>query len=169
MVKNIFIGLVLGWFVLLVFMPKQELYYKLEQELSKNDIKINEKRLESGLFSLTLYESDIYVKGIKLATVEKVNFFTLLLFTKITTEQLHIDDSLKALLPTQIDTATMTHAIWKPIVVDVLASGLFGGLDGAFNLKERTMRLDFNDSNSIGNLKPTLQEDEKGWYYETSF
>jgi len=169
MVKNIFIGLLLGWFVLLAFMPKQELYYKLEKELAKNDIKINEKRLESGLFSLTLHESDIYVKGIKLATVEKVNFFTLLFYSKVSLDQLHIDDSLKAMLPTLVTTATLTHAVWQPMAVNVLGEGSFGGLEGVANLTESTLRLDFNDSNSISNLKPQLQEDEKGWYYETSF
>ena len=169
MVKNIFIGLLLGWFVLLAFMPKQELYYKLEQELEKNDIKINEKRLESGLFSLTLHESDVYVKGIKLATVEKVNFFTLLFYTTISMEQLHLDDSLKAMLPTQVDNANIVHAVWKPMSVDITSEGSFSGLEGMAHLGERTLRLDFNDSNSITNLKPQLQEDEKGWYYETSF
>jgi hypothetical protein len=169
MVKNIFIGFLLGWFVLLAFMPKQELYYKLEQELAKNDIKINEKRLESGLFSLTLHQSDIYVKGIKLATAEKVNFFTLLFYSTVNLEKLHIDETLKAMLPTRITTATSTHAIWNPMNVDVLGEGSFGGLEGIVNLAESTLRLDFNDSNSINNLKPHLQEDEKGWHYETSF
>jgi hypothetical protein len=53
--------------------------------------------------------------------------------------------------------------------INILAEGSFGGLDGMAHLGERTLRLDFNDSNSITNLKPQLQEDEKGWYYETSF
>jgi len=169
MVKNVFLGLLLAWVMLLVFMPKQELYYKLEQVLAQNDIVINEKRLESGIFSLTLYDSDVYVKGIKLATVEKVNFFTLLAFTQVTIETLHLDDSLKTMFPTDIDEAILTHAVWKPTAIDIVAKGSFGGLTGSAQLPEGTLRLDFNDTTRIANLKPKLQEDEKGWYYETSF
>ena len=168
-VKNILLGLFVGWLVLLVFMPKQELYYKLEQILEKNDIKINEGRLESGLFSLTLYDSDVYVKGIKLATVEKVNVFTLLFYTDAKMENLTLDESLKAMLPTHVKEAKLTHALWSPVVVEVTALGDFGGLDGIANIAQSTLRVDFNDSTAITSLKPKLQEDEKGWYYETSF
>ena len=43
MVKNIFISLFFLWFAILIFMPKQKIYYTLEHELLKQDIKINEK------------------------------------------------------------------------------------------------------------------------------
>ena len=168
-VKNIFIGLLVGWFMLLAFMPKQELYYKLEQMLEKNDIKINEGRIESGFFSLTLYDSDVYVKGIKLARAEKVNFFTLLFYSYATVDNLTLDDSLKAMLPTHADEVKLTHVVWKPLNIEVSALGDFGGAEGTVNLAESTLRVDFNDTKAITSLKPKLQEDEKGWYYETSF
>ena len=38
MVKNSFIVLVVAWFAILVLMPKQEFYYKLEEALAKHEI-----------------------------------------------------------------------------------------------------------------------------------
>jgi len=168
-VKNIFIWLLVGWLFLLVFMPKQELYYKLEQELEKNDIKINEKRIENGLFSLKIYDVDIYIKGMKLITVEEINFYTLLFYTSLNVKNVLLDESLKTMTPTQIDKALLAHNIIDPIHINVDAKGSFGSLNGRINLSIHELRLDFNDSIGIEKLKPNLLEDEKGWYYETSF
>ena len=169
MVKKIVIALAVIWFAVLIFMPKQELYYMVEKELAKKDIKINEKSIDEGLFSLTINEADVYAKGIKLASVEKLNFFTLLFYTKVEFENLVLDDSLKSMAPTQTDAATISHAVWNPLHVDIEAQGSFGELKGAVSLGDKTLRLDFNESKGIEMLKPKLKNDEKGWYYETSF
>ena len=169
MVKNIFITLIVIWFAILVFMPKKEMYYKLEEELAKQDIKINEKSIDEGLFTLTIKDADIYTKGIKLAKVEKLSFFTLLLYTKVELENLLLDDSLKAMAPTKTQEAYVEHAIWNPLYVKVEAEGSFGVLEGNAALGNRVLRLNFSDSKGIEMIQTHLQEDEKGWYYETSF
>jgi len=169
MVKKIFIALTIFLFSVFVFMPKHEIYYKLEQKLADNDIKINEKSIEEGWFSLTLRDLDVYVKGIKLASIEEVNIFTLLFYSKIDIENLLLDESLKARVPTKTGKAQFTHAIWSPSVAHIEAEGSFGGLTGNIHLDDKTLRLDFNDSKMIANIQPKLKKDEKGWYYETSF
>ncbi len=78
MVKKSFIVLMVAWLGILVLMPKQELYYKLEEELAKQDIKLNEAKINEGLFSLTLNQVNVYFKGINVATIEEVNLCTLL-------------------------------------------------------------------------------------------
>ena len=107
MVKKIAIVLFVLWFAILLFMPKQELYYKLEKELAQNDIKINENYIEEGLFSLTLQEATLYFKGINLGKVKKIRFFSLLFYTKVELQDLLLDDSLKSMIPTKIDELTL--------------------------------------------------------------
>ncbi len=169
MVKKIFITLLVLWFVVLVFMPKQEFYYKLEQILASKGIKINEKSIEEGWFSLTLRDLEVYVKGIKLANIEEVSIFTLLFYSKVEIDNLFLDESLKAMAPTKTEHAQITHAIWSAPLLDVEAQGSFAGLVGDIHLFDKTVRLDFNDSKAIGNIQSKLKKDEKGWYYETSF
>jgi len=168
-VKKIFFSLVVLWIAILFFMPKQMLYYKLEEVLAKNDIKINEKRVEEGLFSLKLYDSKVFVKGIELAFVKEIDFFTLLFYTKVNIENLELDVSLKNMAPTQIDTATATYALWNPTNLGIDAQGPFGGIDGNAALLNHTLRLDFNETTQIQVLKANLKQDEKGWFYETTF
>ncbi len=169
MVKKIFIVLFVIWFGILLFMPKQELYYKLEQELAKEGIKINESQIEESLFSLTLKNADLYVKGIKIATVERVTLLTLLFYSKVELKELMLDDSLKHMAPQRIEDALLTYTLLSPVKLSIYAEGSFGTLKGDADLKERKVHLDFVEEKEIGVIKPMLKKGETGWYYETSF
>ncbi|CAA6828027.1 MAG: Unknown protein [uncultured Sulfurovum sp.] len=167
-VKNILIMLIIGWLALLLFMPKQELYYKLESELETQEVKINEGSIEEGLFSLTIREADVYAKGIKLATANKIDIFSLLFYTKIEVDFLEIDASLKTMAPTTIDSIVATHAVWNPLGIDIETEGPFGSAVGTMDVVDNYIRLDFNASQANAPFKDKLNEDEEGWYYETS-
>ncbi len=53
-VKKGFIVFIVIWIAIVVLMPKKEFYYKLEEELVKHEIKLNEAKVSEGLFSLGL-------------------------------------------------------------------------------------------------------------------
>ena len=169
MVKKSLIVLMVAWFAILLFMPKQELYFKIEEELAKHEIELNEKKIHEGLFSLTLEEITVYFKGINVATIQEVDFCTLLFYSSIELQRLHVDDSLKSMVPQETKEALLSHSILAPLEVSVEASGSFGEMEGTIDLSARTVRLDFNESKNIEMLKPQLKKDEKGWVYETSF
>ncbi|MCO4845066.1 MAG: hypothetical protein KC427_03510 [Sulfurovum sp.] len=169
MVKKSFIVFMLTWFAILMLMPKQEFYFKLEEELAKHEIELNEEKMHEGLFSLRLKQVTVYFKGIPVATIEEVNLCTLLFYSSVELQALHIDDSLKKMVPQETQKAVITYSILSPLELSVDASGSFGGMTGTMDLSERTVRLDFNESKNIEMLKPQLKKDEKGWNYETSF
>ncbi len=169
MVKNSLIAFIVVWLGILVFMPKQESYYKLEEALAKHEIKLNETNIDEGLFSLNLKDVTVYFKGINVATIEEVSLFTLLFYNSIELQLLIVDDSLKKMLPQEIKSVVARHSILSPLEVSIDASGSFGSALGNIDLNEGKVRLDFNESKNIDMLKSQLKKDEKGWYYETSF
>ncbi len=169
MVKNSLIAIIVIWLGILMFMPKQEFYYKLEEELAKHEIKLNETNINEGIFSLTLKGVTVYFKGINVARIEEVNIFTLLFYNSIELQLLIVDDSLKKMLPQEIEKIVAKYSILSPLEVSLDARGSFGSALGKIDLNEEKVRLDFNDSKNIKMLKPQLKKDEKGWYYETSF
>lgn len=169
MVKKTATVLLLIWFVLVLFMPKEELYFSLEKELVKNDIELNEESRSEGIFSLSLKNVTVYVKGIPLVTIEEIEFFTLLFYTCIHFETLMIDESLKTMTPTQIEDLSISQTIWAPLNLSVKAEGPFGEARGRVDLDKRMLRMDFNDSKGLGMLQSNLKQGEKGWFYETSF
>ena len=169
MVKKSFIVLIVAWLGILVLMPKQELYYKLEEELAKQDIKLNEAKINEGLFSLTLHQVSVYYKGINVAAIEEVSLCTVLFYSSLELRSLQMDDSLKTMVPEETKKALLSHSILSPLNISVDASGSFGSMAGKIDLGERKVRLDFNESKNIEMLKPQMKKDEKGWFYETSF
>lgn len=169
MVKNSFMILVVAWLAILVLMPKQEFYYTLEEALAKHEIAFNEEKINEGLFSLGLEQVSVYFKGIKVATIKEVTFCTLLFYTSIELQSLHMDDSLKSMVPQDTQKAILSHSILSPLDLMVDANGSFGLMSGRIDLTDRKVHLDFNESKNIEMLKPQLKKDEKGWVYETSF
>ena len=150
-------------------MPKEEIYFSLEKELAKNDIELNEESRSEGIFSLNLKNVTVYVKGIPLVTIEELDFFTLLFYTRIHFETLMIDESLKTMTPTKIEDLCITQSMLAPLTLSVKAEGSFGEARGNVDLDKRKLRMDFNDTKALGMLKSQLKQGDKGWYYETSF
>lgn len=169
MVKNSLIVFLVTWLAILAFMPKQELYYTLEEALAKYEIELNEENISEGLFSLNLEQVSVYFKGIKVATIKEVNLYTFLFYSNMELQSLHMDDSLKSMVPQDTKEAILSHSILSPVEVLVEANGSFGLMSGHIDLAQRRVHLDFNESMGIEMLKPQLKKDEKGWVYETSF
>ena len=169
MVKKSGIALIVAWFAILVLMPKQEFYYKLEESLAKYEIELNEEKIDEGFFSLGLHQVTVYFKGIPVATIEEMDLSTLLFYSSLELEGLHVDDSLKRMVPQETQKALLSHTIFSPLTVSVDAEGSFGGMTGVIDLHARKVHLDFNESKNIEMLKPQLKKGEKGWVYETSF
>ena len=169
MVKNIFIAIVVVWLSVVIFMPKSNLYYKLEEELSKKDIKLNEKLIDDGLFSLTIKDIDIYIKGINIASIKKIELFTLLFYTHISIDAVGLDESLKNIIAQDIEKSNIYHSILSPMNLTLDINSSIAQITGLVDLRTRKVRLDVEDSPNIKIIKSLLKKDDKGWYYETTF
>ncbi|MEA2047188.1 MAG: hypothetical protein U9O64_01925 [Campylobacterota bacterium] len=168
-VKYLIFLSVIIWLGIVVLMPKQALYYALEERLSSEDIVLNEKGIEEGFFGLTLKDVSVYAKGIHVATIQEIDLFTLLFYSSIEIKALRMDDSLKTMVPQETNSASLKHFLYDPLLVSVEAIGTFGSVVGEINFNERNVHLDFNESKNIEMLRPQLEKGDKGWVYETSF
>jgi len=154
---------------LAVFSPKRELYYLLEAYLMRQDVIIDNEKIESGLFSLTLKHPDLYVKGIKISTIKEISLTTLLFYTHIAAKDIGTDRSLRQWVPGKIDRVSLNYQVLDPFRVTIKATGFFGEAKGYLSLKKRVFHLDLLNEKSVGSLRPMLKKGEKGWYYEASF
>jgi len=156
-------------FSLAAFAPKRELYYLLEAYLMRQDIVIDNEEIKSGLFSLELEHPVFYVKGIRVADIEKVSLYSLLFYTAAMARGINTDASFRRWVPEKIETVSLHYQILNPMNIVLKAKGSFGTLKGYISIRQRVMHLDLTEEKSIGVLKPLLKKGEKGWYYETSF
>ncbi len=169
MVKKSALIFLAVWFGVLLFMPKAEIYYTLEKTLAEQDIKLNEKSIDEGLFSLTLKDVTVYVKGIALAHIEELDFFTVLCYSSLDVHNLEVDEALHSKVPAFTKEAHFTHSIIAPLSVSVDANGSFGRVEGEMNIMDKEVHIDFVKVGNIGMIQPYLKKGEKGWFYEKSF
>jgi hypothetical protein len=168
-VKKALMILFVVWFTFVLFMPKRNIYYKFEQELVSQGIKINEGKIREGLFTFEIDDAVIYVKGIDLIHVKELSFFSLLFYSSIDLKEIVLDESLSSMAPTKLKEATLSHLIWSPGYVSISGKGDFGTFEGKIDLVQHKVHLDFTEITDLGVLKRQLKEGEKGLYYETSF
>jgi len=168
MVKKILLVIVVIIFSIMIFAPKRELYYLLENQLIKYDIIINNEDIEEGLFLLHINHPDIYVKGIELAKIDKIDIFSLLVYSCIEADSVTTDRSLKKLIPTKVTTIKVTYQLLDPLKIALSVEGDFGKADGYLYIQEDRIRLNISKPTDIIRLKNLLQKDDKGWYYETA-
>jgi hypothetical protein len=150
-------------------MPKKQLYYTFENELLKQDIVINEESIEEGIFTLTLKNSNIYVKGINIASVDEISIFTLIFYNSLKVQNIIFDDSLKNFVPSNVEKTVLMNSLFSPLKVFITSIGTFGLAEGIANLSAGNLRIDMVDVKDIKSIKAQLKKDEKGLYYETSF
>jgi len=164
------IGIIFAvWFTLLLFMPKEEMYYKVEKILAAQDITLNEKRIEEGIFSLRVKDVTVYVKGVALAHIDEIDFFTLLVYNTLRVDNLVVDEVLHSKVPAQTKEAVLTYHMLSPLRVSVDANGSFGYAEGSIDLGSKQVHIDFIKAKEIEMIKPFLKKGEKGWFYEKSF
>jgi hypothetical protein len=169
MVKKILLFLVLIWLGIVLFMPKESLYFTLEKVLAKEGIEINESKIDEGLFTLTLEHPVLYMQGIPVAKIDHVHFFTLLFYTVAELDGVKVDSSLKNYFPEKVDTLEVTHLLLHPLTLSLSGKGDFGTVSGKIDLATHKVHIDVSEPKKLGALKRQLKKNKKGWYYETSF
>ncbi len=133
-------------FCILIFLPKESLYNLLEKELYTQEIIIsNEVRNEELLeFSINNYE--LYIKGIKVANINKSSFFSLLFFTKIYISNIELDNSFKNMIPSPIINIEISHLILDYNNLKIKSIGKFGKINGIVDILNRKINIELQAS-----------------------
>jgi hypothetical protein len=165
MVKKILFTSLLLWFALIIFMPKEELYFGLERALAKQGIEINEGMIEEGMFGLVLKDVSLYAEGVKVATAKRISLFTLLAYSKIKIEEFQTDSGLRSILSVHLKKTVLYHSLLNPVNVYFKSIGDTGEIEGYLSLREHKAYFTFSDEKKSKPLKKFLKKDKKGWYY----
>jgi hypothetical protein len=169
MVKKIFGSSLILLFSILIFAPKQEIYFKVEQELKKRDIVISNEKFQDNLWGLSIENADIYVKGIKVAKVKSLNLTILFLYNKLTIEGVEVDSSIGKVVPKSIENLTAIFSIMKPYKISLDAVGSFGKIHGGVYFNMNKIFLRFPETKDIISFQKFLKQDSEGLYYEKFF
>jgi hypothetical protein len=159
--KKIFLflaGLLIG---LIVFMPKDNLYYTLQNYLKKEKIYIN-SNIKSGL-SLKLKNGIVYYKGMDILKFKNINIFPFIYYNEINGQNIKLNMG-----DYRINTIKIIYIVFYPVRIFLKGESNFGKIKGYIDLIKREVRiyiLNLTDKS----LKRFLQKDKKGYFYYAKF
>ena len=178
MIKKFFkfiLYLIFFFAMILLFLPKENLYYKAEELLQPLKIVIAHEKVNDKGFSLAIEGADIYaMDGIKVAHVQELELSIFLLLNKIDVENIELTSVASKFVPTHIDRVNIVYSVMDPLIIHAVAVGDFGEADATINLKERLLHAELLPSKLLKTrFKSTmrmLKKSKEGAYtYEQRF
>ena len=156
------------------FVPKQNLYYALENELQKYGIVIDAEDVIEHPFSLELRHPKVYLKGIEVFQALDVDIRVWIFFNEIKTDKARIGSVVKNFIPTHIDTLQIVYSLWHPFYITGYSKGNFGSINLQTDILERKGVLRLKPSEMMrtkyANTLRKLEKNQKGEYlYEQNF
>jgi len=151
------LGFLIG---IIIFMPKDNLYYTLQKYLEKEKVYINSD-IKSGI-DLKLINGTVYYNKMDVLTFKNIDILPFILFNEIKADNIKIIDKYK------INSIKAFYTIFYPIKIFIKGKSSFGELDGYVDLVKREIKvyiLNLTDTS----LKNFLKKDKKGYFYYAKF
>jgi len=174
MVKTIALWIGVIWLALIVFAPKRELYFMLEDELAKNNIILHGEVVEENLFGVSILHPTLYVNKIEAAKIDEISLTTFLFWSVVSVKQITVNAIAKEWIPAPIEKLEANYGVWQPMGIGVSGASSFATIAPTSVLDLATMKIRIDIAPTVGNekgidkLKGFLKKDDKGWYYETA-
>ncbi len=170
MIKKILIIILATILSIIIFAPKDRLYFMLEEQLkAQNGVVISNEKLNSGMFGLEITKGDISINDIELIKFDLIDISSFLASSTIKIDNIKLDKSISSMLPISELNASINHNIISPMEITIDISS--GNITQNATLKvveDGLIQIRIDDINSTQWLKAFMQKDENGWYYETN-
>jgi len=127
--------------MLLFFLPKENLYYLLEQELAKKEVFISNEKLNEEIFGISLQDASVSYKGIEVAQVHKIRGDFLLFYNKISLQNIELSSLTASYFPSKVEDAVVIYSVLDPFVLQISAKGTFGILYGTYALQDGRLKI----------------------------
>ena len=167
MVKKSLVLLIMLPFLVVLLMPKKELYYLLEKKLEMQNIVISGEDIQENLLGLTIAHPTIYLGGAPVATAKDISLWSMIFYTKASIRDLVIAEGLPTAM--HVKSFHATHSVLSPLLVTLEGESTLGALRGEAQLKARKLHLTVAKGGENRALARYLKKSKEGWVYESKF
>lgn len=159
---------------ILYFIPKTNLYYKLEHILKPHGIVIHNEHVDDRWFWLEITDAQIYIQKLESMHVQKTQIMLFGGYNRVDLEGIVLASTLEHFVPKNIQSAKLRYTLFDPINIHATVVGDFGTAEITLDLYERLARAEIKASTLMkSKFSATLQNftrDKKGVYhYEYRF
>jgi hypothetical protein len=170
--KKIFLALLFFVIGLVLFMPKINLYYTMNDYLKKELITIKQKSIQDRWYKLELKDATAYYDGIKSLLAKEVDIKPWIIYNKIELKEIKPADSLKRFFNFKANKAVITHSLLSYKKAYIEAEGDFGALDGEIDLIGRKIHIHLSPTKRFEKeqvVREYFKKSKEGYIYESKF
>lgn len=145
------------------FFPKDNLFFSVQDILSKNQIYLPSVKVEDKGYKLNIKDVKIYYNKMDIGSIENIDFFSFLVYNRIflSNIKLNFQDLF-------IKKLNINYFIVSPFKISIVGDANFGKIDGFFDLKDKKGKIYILDIKN-NDIKSLLNKDKKGYFYAFSF
>ncbi|MEA3314815.1 MAG: hypothetical protein U9Q30_03015 [Campylobacterota bacterium] len=144
-----FIYIIFFIYMLLIFLPKENLYYFGLEKLKSQKVELTQDNIIDNHIGLLLNSINIKYEGIDISNIDKINLSTYLFSSSLNIDNIKVDSSFNKFAPESIKFIKVNHSIIDPTNIIIKSEFKLGRCDGVINLLTRTIKLNLVVSNKF--------------------
>jgi hypothetical protein len=171
-IKGLLIGYSVFYVVLILTVPREELWYLIEHKLYEFGVVVDGEELNNGLVELNVENGSIHFEALKVGDFEKKSLLLTLFYNQFSLKNLKFSEDMANLGKFKIDELYVTHSLIYPNSVSLQGKGNFGDLKGKFDLFEKRLDLLVHPSKELKrerSIMKHLKKHEEGYIYNAKF
>lgn len=170
--KKIFIFIFI-LYIIIAFFPKKNLYFLLENEISKYNIILFDEKIQDFGISLQISQANVSYQDINIGKIESLNALLGIFYNEIKGENIIFKDSIKRFIPQKVDSIKLIYTPFYPTKAWIFSNGDFGEIKGDINFIDKKMKIILKPSKEMGQKYPMILSNfkliEGEHIYEQSF
>ena len=160
---------ILTLITVLYFIPKTNLYYKLEHKLQPHEIVIHNEHVDDRWFWLEITDAQLYIQKLRSLSIQKTQVMLFGVYNRVDLEGVKLSSTFGHFLPTDIQTAKLSYALYDPLYINATVVGDFGNAKITLNLYEGLIHANIKVSKLMkSKFSSTLENftlDKEGVYH----
>ena len=119
MILKLFSFVVLFFTIVILFLPKEQLFYKLINTASQNKVYLSDYTFKENLVSSNIKNINTIYDGINIANIKNIDAKVLLVYNNINITGINLDESLNSFVPSKIKSINIRYSVINPLNVFV--------------------------------------------------
>lgn len=165
--------LVVMLILLVLFLPKVNLYYAAEELMQKQNIYISDEEVYDTGTALELVDSKVFFDKLELMKVDTINISSWLIYSSVKLENIEINEGFSDFLPSDISSIEVKHFFYNPTHINLSGESQDSFFYGDVDLMEKKvlihLRVGVQSEKRYKTLLRKLNKEEGGYYYEYKF
>lgn len=132
---------VLFVYLVILFLPKANFFYLLEEELNKQHIVLNDEKLTDlfGVFKVS--DAKVYYEGLHVGNIESINVLPAIIYNQVSINEAKFTNSLRQFVPKEIKNITVKGTVFYPVRFWISGDGNFGEINGYIDIYKKRLEL----------------------------